>query len=111
MPDWFAAPLSTSPPELATVGFMAESEIESGGISEELKSILSSGEASMFISRGTGVYLEAEFCAASLAACGLLRRSAILVAPIKNRFQRGCPVRFGASDIVSKLMSRVRNPW
>ena len=73
--------------------------MESGEISEEVESILSGGEAPSLISRGTGMYLGAEFCAASLAACGLLRRSEILVAPIKNRFQRAGPVRFGASDI------------
>ncbi len=88
-PDWFATPDSTWPAGVVPVGFIVDSDAETGEIPDEVQAILNGGEAPILITGGTGMYLGADFYAAGAAACRLLNRPGILV----TRYEEQVPQR------------------
>jgi len=53
-PDWFATPDSTWPAGVVPVGFIVDSDAETGEIPDEVQAILNGGEAPILITGGTG---------------------------------------------------------
>lgn len=88
-PEWFAPSDSTWPPGVMPVGFLTDSDMETGEIPDETQAILDNGEAPILITGGTGMYLGSEFYAVSAEACRLLNFRGILV----TRYQEQVPTR------------------
>ena len=90
-PDWFAPAEPDWPVGVVPVGFMADSEVETGEIPDEVQAILDSGEAPVLITGGTGMYLGAEFYTVSAEACRLLNRRGILVTQYQKQLPKHLP--------------------
>jgi UDP:flavonoid glycosyltransferase YjiC (YdhE family) len=78
-PDWFAPSDSAWPAGIVPVGFMPDDDVETAEIPEDVQVLLTSGEAPILITGGTGTYLGPEFYTVSSEACRLLNRPGILI--------------------------------
>jgi rhamnosyltransferase subunit B len=79
-PDWFALNNEEDWPfEVTPVGFICNREIEIGHVPDDLKAFISEGEPAILITHGTSMPYKPDFFYASIEACRILNRKAILV--------------------------------
>ncbi|HEV2863965.1 MAG TPA: condensation domain-containing protein [Pyrinomonadaceae bacterium] len=91
-PEWFAPRDARWLLDVEPVGFVRNPDIEEGETPERLRRLLGEGEPPVMISHGTSVPQKDEFFDASVGACRLLGRRAVLVSPFGSRVEAGLPV-------------------
>ena len=109
-PEWFASVEFDLPFKVTPVGFFRDDGGHEGAIPEIIQNAMNKSATAILITAGTGMYLDAEFYAASAEACRLLNVLGILVAQHKEQLPGDYPGCVGWVGYVpfGKLMPQVK---
>lgn len=109
-PEWFAHSELHLPFDVVPVGFVEDDDADKGEIPPSIQKALSSCDTAILITAGTGMYLGADFYAASAEACRCLNVAGILVAQHREQLPGDYPgcVRWLGYLPFGKLMRQVK---
>ena len=83
-PEWFAPIDPEWRFDLRALGFIADPQLETSEAPVRFREFLAQGEAPILISHGTSIPRNQDFFTASIAACRLLNRRAVVVTPFAD---------------------------
>jgi UDP:flavonoid glycosyltransferase YjiC (YdhE family) len=90
-PDWFAPPAPDWPPQAQLTGFISFDDAREDSVSAAVEDFLKTGEPPLIFTPGTAMHHAAGFFSASLEACRLLGRRALLLTGNRSQLPSSLP--------------------